>query len=520
MNAPVPPASRLLPASRLAWPTWALTDPHRPALIAPAADGQLQSLSWQQLTVATERLATRLQQAGWQAGDRLLHTAGNSAAGVIAALASAAIGTVEVPLANDCPPQELAAIATQLSGRIQADLAQLADATDLAGLTDRQELRQPPSLPPPNGGGTTGPNGTAPADAADAAQQLLERLQQHDDGAASLILLTSGSRGRPQAVVLSRRSLQINAAAKLAAVPQRRDDLRLTLLPIYHAYARTSDLGTWLGSGCTLAIGLGWDGWTRLADRLRPSLLNSVPSLAMRLAQLPANTPGLSRLRLLGCGGAALPSHWFDRFRQRGITVIQGYGLTEAGPVICSATPENARPGAVGGPVPGWQTRLDADGRLWVKGEAVMLGYWQDPAATRQRLVDGWLDTGDIVQVDPDDGQYRILGRADDRLTLDNGRKLYPAAIEQRAAGLPGVRHAVLLAAGRHCELWLDVDPETEPAGGWHQAASARLADLPSWQRPVRTRVMPPLADQPGLLTAKGTPVRPRVIERIESQWR
>ena len=94
--------------------------------------------------------------------------------------------------------------------------------------------------------------------------------------------------------------------------------------------------------------------------------------------------------------------------------MIQGYGLTETSPVICSAGPGNAAPGLVGGFVEGWEHQI-RDGRLWVRGPHLMLGYWGDPLATKARLdSDGWFDTGDLVELDAAFGQLRILGRADD----------------------------------------------------------------------------------------------------------
>ena len=482
--------------------------PDQISLIYLAEDGQMAHLTWRELAQAAHGLCIRLSDLGLQPGDRIVHRLGNSVDGVLVALASAALGTIEVPLEPtvDRLPHCLAdqAVIDQVGGtELPGDICR-----DLLAIGDK----------------------TAPAAAAARAQDLLDRQSRHAPDSPALILLTSGTSGRSKAVILSRRNLSVNAAAKLAAVPQTAEDTRLTLLPLCHAYARTCDLGTWLLSGSKLAVANGWDGWERFAPELRPTLINTVPSIAMRLLQLPSTSPAMSRLRLVGCGGAALHADAFEQFRWRGITVIQGYGMTETSPVICSATPENSRAGFVGAPVAGWQIRIDDDGRLAVKGECVMIGYWADADATARRCVDGWIDTGDIVEVDPVDGQFRILGRADDRITLSNGRKLYPLPIEQRVMLIPGIRFAILVAADRHTELWIDVqrgdaagDFQTNQLGGgepWGDRVARQLHDLPSWQLPRRTFVMPQsLAEMPGMLTAKGTPVRPRVIETIR-QWR
>lgn len=476
------------------WPRWAFSCPEQTALIYAAEDGRLTHLTWSELVHAVHGLCRRLSDLELQPGDRIIHRFGNSVDGVLVALASATLGTIEVPLEPTVDGSHHQAVIDQVGG------------TELPSEICRDLLIV----------GDCGSRGMT----ADRAQELLDRQSRLGPDSPALILMTSGTSGRSKAVTLSRRNLSVNAAAKLAAVPQTVDDTRLILLPLCHAYARTCDLGTWLLSGSRLAIASGWEGWQRFAPELRPTLVNTVPSIAMRLLQLPPTSPEMSRLRLVGCGGAALSTDAFERFRSRGITVIQGYGMTETSPVICSATPENARAGFVGTPVAGWQTRIDADGRLSVRGECAMIGYWNDVEATARRCVDGWIDTGDIVEVDPADGQYRILGRADDRITLSNGRKLYPLPIEQRVLLMPQIRHAILVAADRHTELWIDVQGRDGLVASEAAEILRRLHDIPSWQLPRQVFVMPQsLAEMPGMLTAKGTPVRSRVIEMIQ-QWR
>jgi long-chain acyl-CoA synthetase len=332
---------------------------------------------------------------------------------------------------------------------------------------------------------------------------------------ASLILWTSGTTREPKGVMLSRRSLALNAAAKLEAVPQRRDDVRLTVLPLAHAYARTCDFGTWLLSGSRLAVTLGFEGWNRLARHVRPTLVNTVPRMAQRLQSVEAADSGLERLRLLGCGGAPLSSAAFECWRSRGVTVIQGYGLTEAGPVICSATPDSATAGLVGRPVAGWETEI-RDGRLFVRGPHTMLGYWNDPHATRAKMHrDGWLDTGDLVEVDSATGQFRILGRADDVIVLDTGRKVHPGEIEQALATVPGVARALVTSGEGGVEAWLDLETGVEIEDRMVRALQTALEPFSSWQQPTRYQAFdPPLSLARGELTVKGTLRRELVLHQ------
>lgn len=339
----------------------------------------------------------------------------------------------------------------------------------------------------------------------------------------ALILWTSGTTDSPKGVTLSDANLVGNASAKLAAVPQSVSDVRLTSLPLCHAYARTCDLGTWLLSGGRLAVTQGLDGWRRIARQVRPTLANTVPSLASRLLETDPAEFGLGRLKLLGCGGAAMTADAFARWRDRGVTVIQGYGLTEASPVICSATPGDAVAGWVGKPVAGWQARI-RDGRLQVRGPHTMLGYWGDADATRRRIDgEGWLDTGDIVEVDAANGQYRILGRADEVIVLANGYKVHPSVVERLLETVPGVRHAVVVAGrcgdGTATVAWLDADVADRDweSESFRHRLGAAVAALPPWQRPRRfERLDPPLSRDRGELTAKGTVRRSRIVETRE----
>ncbi len=345
------------------------------------------------------------------------------------------------------------------------------------------------------------------APASDTAE--IER-QHVDPDAPSLVLWTSGTTGVPRGVTLSSRNLCGNAAAKLAAVPQSPEDVRLCVLPLSHAYARTCDFGTWLLSGCVLAISLGYDGLERLAPLVDPTLINVVPSIAYRMLDDP-DLRGLDRLRLLGCGGAALHASAFDRWQQRGVTVIQGYGLTETSPVICSATPDDATPGYVGRFVTGWESKID-DQQLLVRGPHVMLGYWDDRAATANRIdPDGWLATGDHVEVDPRSGQVRILGRVDDVIVMNSARKIHPATVEQAVGHVDGVRHALLVRRNR-LELWFDAEETCHPERVAKEIRSI-LERMDGLRDCEIHAFQPPLSESDGELTHKGAVRRRRIME-------
>ena len=459
--------------------TPASANANRAALAFIDQQGDVRHYSWRTLIDEVAAAARSIDRQGFVPGDRLVHAFGNTNRGVVIAIASMIIGTIEVPLDPSANSDSHQSQCKFVDGRWFH--------------WPTSDLRTHPS---------------------DSIHWLSLREQQLKPDHPVIILFTSGSTGDPKGVMLSRNNLFTNASAKLFAAPQSIADVRLTVLPLWHAYARTCDLMTWLLSSCTLAISQGWEGWQNLSPIVQPSLINTVPSFAERLLSQAADHSGASNLRLLGCGGAAMTTDLFACFADRCVTVIQGYGLTEASPVVCSATPTNSRPGLVGKPITGCETRIGADGQLYVRGDGVMLGYWNDPCATREKINDGWLETGDCVEVDPDHKQYRIVGRMDDRITLSSGLKFFPGQIEQLVAGLTGISHAILIPDDRHVDLFIDVADVIRPSAEYISDVRLTLAAFPAWQQPRHIYVLHRLfSGNRHATTSKGNLCRPLAIE-------
>ncbi|WP_153555120.1 class I adenylate-forming enzyme family protein [Roseimaritima sediminicola] len=427
--------------------------------------------------------------SGLPPATRIVTTFANDATAVVGALAVMAAGHVEVPVGDRGRSDEIEAIARRCETSVRLSSAEINLSVPRAAPVDRAGLET--------------------------------MLAQHDPNRDAVILWTSGTTATPRGVVLSARALAANAAGKLAAVPQRPDQRRLIVLPLWHSFARTCDFGTWLHSGSRLAVTLGWDGLKAWAPKIAPQFLSVVPRLVKRLLgtdlqRLPERlrSLGLADLRVLGCGGAALSPEDYASLARLGICVIHGYGLTEAGPVVCSATPEDACPGAVGRPIDGTRIRIDSDGHLYASGPGLMSRYLNDPQATAAVLQDGWLRTGDLAQQDQQ-GLVRILGRADDTIVRDNGLKLQPRTIEQQLERSPLVQH---------CVLWQDrggqlvavveltgkgVEVDAEHCRGELQSI---LRGHPGWMQPQRWVLLrTPLPAE--MFTDKGTPRR-RLIGR------
>jgi long-chain acyl-CoA synthetase len=251
------------------------------------------------------------------------------------------------------------------------------------------------------------------------------------------------------------------------------------------------------------------------------------------------------RLRFFISGGAALPEEtgWF--FESMGVTILEGYGLTETAPTLTVNRPGSYRYGTVGTPLPGTELRIDpASGEILGRGPQVMLGYLDRPKETARVLdAQGWLRTGDIGEFD-EAHRLRITGRIKNLLVLATGKNVAPAPIEHALADSPYVAQAVVLgddqeATGvllapefnslRHWAGSHDVDPDAltdaelvarpEVAALFRREVDRLAAEFAAYERPRRSALLPrPLTAASGELDAAGSPVRSVVISNFPEQ--
>jgi long-chain acyl-CoA synthetase len=155
------------------------------------------------------------------------------------------------------------------------------------------------------------------------------------------------------------------------------------------------------------------------------------------------------RMRAAISGGAALPPDISRVFIGLGLTVLQGYGLTETSPIACANRPEDNIPASVGRAIPGVQVRTGENNALMIKGPNVMLGYWNNPEATRAMIgADGWLNSGDTARIDGQ-GHVFITGRLKEIIVLSNGEKVSPVDVESAIARDPLFEQVMLLGEGK-----------------------------------------------------------------------
>jgi long-chain acyl-CoA synthetase len=249
----------------------------------------------------------------------------------------------------------------------------------------------------------------------------------------------------------------------------------------------------------------------RRAGRPLPASLRVQHALADRLVFARVRERLGGSLRLLVSGGAALHPDDAGWFEALGVTVCEGYGLTETSAPATTNRPGAARLGTVGQPLPGVALRLDADGEVLVRGPGVFSGYEGDPASTAAAFTaDGFFRTGDIGVLDPD-GFLRIVDRKKELLVTAGGKNVAPVPIEAALVG-DGVAQAVLVGSERpYLVALLALDPE-HPAAADRASAALRAgidarvaavnARLPAYATVKRWALLPgPLQVETGELT-------------------
>jgi long-chain acyl-CoA synthetase len=274
----------------------------------------------------------------------------------------------------------------------------------------------------------------------------------------AVMIFTSGTAGPPRAAMLSHGNLLANIEQTLSVSDETRpDDVVYGVLPLFHIFGLTVVLGVSLTVGATVLLVQRFDPATAVESivQRRVTIVPGAPAMWVAFAYFD-DMPGdaFSTVRLALSGASRLPLGAAEQFQRRfGLVIREGYGLTEAAPVVTSSTGMPVRLGSVGRVLAGEEVRLVGDegedvasgdaGEIWVRGPNVFKGYWRDDEATARVLHDGWLRTGDIATTD-DDGYLYLVDRAKD-LIIVSGFNVYPTEVEEVLAQHPAVAEVAVL---------------------------------------------------------------------------
>ena len=265
-----------------------------------------------------------------------------------------------------------------------------------------------------------------PDDSAD-----LSAIPQGNPEDLSCILFTSGTTARCKAVMLSHKAMIAGICHNVIHFPFHS---QLAILPLHHIAGFASVLNTWYLDR-VICLGEDFKYLFRYLEHMKPDYMLTVPSLLQvilrKLKKGGQNGHLLGwDLHLIGCGGAQFQPEVIQTLNDQGIRVLQSYGATEAGGLGFDSEMTPACRDTIGKPCPEIQTKI-VDGELYLYSESVMMGYYKDPEATAEALVDGWYATGDLC-VEEEDGYLRLIGRKKNLIILSNGENVSPEEIESK----------------------------------------------------------------------------------------
>jgi len=414
-----------------------------------------------------------------------------------------------------------------------------------------------------------------------------------DPKALATIVYTSGTTGRPKGVMLSHHNILSNAAAaSFDVLTTGPDDMLLSFLPLSHTFERTCGYYLTVMSGATNTYSRGIPQLAEDLQAVRPTILISVPRIYERVYgrirnALDEGSPLKKKLFLLAVevgyarfehsqgrgpwkpsfllwpvlnalvakkilarlggrmraaisGGAALPPEISRVFTGLGLTVLQGYGLTETSPIACANRPDDNLPASVGRPIPGVEVRIGANNALMIKGPNIMLGYWNNPEATKAMIgPDGWLNSGDTARIDGQ-GHVFITGRLKEIIVLSNGEKVPPVDIESAIARDALFEQVMLLGEGKPylsvmavlngdhwkklvAERGLSAAPQSLQSKQVEEILIARIAtqmkEFPGYAQVRRVRAtLDPWTVENGLLTPTLKLKRAKVMETFNAE--
>jgi long-chain acyl-CoA synthetase len=518
-------------------------------------EGAWRDVSAREIAAYAARWQSFLRAEGMVPGERIALCLKNGIHWVAADLGALGLGLVVVPLYVDDNPESIAWCLENSGARLLVvESSRMASALRVAAASLPRVL----CLAADPGSGHESVETVLPREAPEFEIAPLE------DGALATICYTSGTAGRPKGVMLTHGNILANVAGCERLRIARSDDLFLSLLPLSHMFERTGGYYLPLSIGAKVAYARAV---AQLAEDLaseRPTVMFAVPRVfekfAARVNEALAKSPvkkrlfelvvaaggraarheaGLAdriflalarervagpvlarlggRMRLAVLGGAPLDPSIAWMFLGLGLPVLQGYGMTEASPVISVNHPESNVPESVGMPLDNVEVRIAAGGELLARGPSVMKGYWNNPEASAKTLDrEGWLHTGDLAEIS--DGRIFIRGRLKDVLVLSNGEKLPPQDVELAILGDGVFEQGILIGEGRPFLTLVAVTQEADEKS-LIQRANERLKAFPRHvrvRRVVATRE--PWTVENGLLTPTLKVKRERVQKKLGAE--
>ena len=435
--------------------------PKKVAVIEPEAGGKETTYQW--LEEKSSVLAASLAGMGVEPGDRVAVWMKNSLGYILSFYGILKASGIVVPVSTHYGEREVLhqLRETKVKGIITSDslYAQMRNlVAEVDGL--RFVVLEGQAL---NHAGTG--QGELPADTIPFSSLLMgsDRLDRSigmdPEETIAVLPFSSGTTGLPKGVMLTHFNLLSDLYQVVQVHEVSETDIMINQLPFFHIYGMTVLMGTSIMAGATQVVASQFrpvDRFLLLFETYRPTLFFTVPLIIQEFCHHPkVPTMDWSRLRYVNAGGAILSSEVQQRFTKiTGVPVMVGYGLTESSPTTHVTPIRKIKPGSIGLPLsltedrivdPETRTELQTRevGELWIRGPQVMKGYYNNPEATAQTVVDGWLRTGDLAWKD-EEGYVFIVDRLKEVIKC-KGLQVAPAEIEHILVGHPDIKDAAVV---------------------------------------------------------------------------
>jgi long-chain acyl-CoA synthetase len=470
-------------------------------------DGAWHAISAGEVRRRVTRLSAELLRLGLTAGDRVAILSENSPEWAIADYACMAAGLVAVPIYPTLTADQTRYILNDSGSRaVFVSNAPGSNAAQMEKVLSMHDflpevgtiILMSGSVPArPNVLGMEKMYGSGPVRDSEDAEFVARCRAIHAEDLFS-VLYTSGTTGTPKGVMLSHRNLASNILDPMKLVQET--DVALSFLPLSHIFERMADY-TFHYYGASVAYLANIDEVPQALADVRPTMMCAVPrffeklygrvmeqvnggpplrrklfwwavgvgkrrldavlnrrpvpfgvaaqyAIADRLVFAKMRQRMGGRLRIVVSGSAPLARELAEFFLACGITLLEGYGLTETSPVLCANVPGAIRLGTVGKAIPGVELKIAEDGEILARGPNIMMGYYKRPEETAVALADGWFHTGDIGSLDTD-GYLTITDRKKDLLKTAGGKFIAPQPIENKLKLNPFVKNVVVLGDRR-----------------------------------------------------------------------
>ncbi len=485
-------------------------------------EGRYQSLSWRETARRVRDLAKGLSGLGVTAGDRIVIASENRPEWVIADLAIMTLGAISVPayttntvrdhrhIISDCSAKGAIVSTRALAARLLPATAEVAACQFIVSMEATEAGAFDIAVHEWD---------TVMAAGEASTHDLEPALEAQTRGDTACLIYTSGTGGNPKGVMLSHAAVMANCmgARELLLQLGLGDEVFLSFLPLSHAYEHTAGLYFPISIKAQIYYAESVETLSANLVEVRPTIMVSVPRLyevmhrritlglkrqskikqhllakAVDLGRKHYENPGSlglvqgalnrvleglvrdkvrarfgGRLKGMVSGGAPLNFEVGMFFTALGVRLLQGYGQTEAAPVISCNPPNLVKLDTVGPPFEGVEVKIAEDGEILARGELVMNGYWNDEASTRGVLKDGWLHTGDIGNVDAD-GYIRITDRKKDIIVLSGGDNLSPQRVEGLLTLQPEIGQAMVYG-DKHAHVVALLVPDEDFVREWRK---------------------------------------------------